>query len=88
MDYTYYCEKHRDQTTTAPGPSTRTPTGGFRNGPCCPICLEWMFWVPNGGTVVPESGTIRVCYCDDCTKVATCAACDRAFDEELLGGDA
>ncbi len=24
-----------------------------------------------------------VCYCDDCAKVATCAACDRAFDDEL-----
>lgn len=53
-EFTYYCGEHRDQVTTAAGPSTPHRAGGFVAPPCCPICYEPMYWVPNGGTVIPE----------------------------------
>lgn len=45
--WTYYCGDHRDQTTLDERPSATT------HRPVCPVCFAGMYWVPDGGTVVP-----------------------------------
>ena len=44
---TYYCEDHRNITVRADSPNIRI-------APVCRICFKHMYWVPSGGTLVPE----------------------------------
>jgi hypothetical protein len=51
--FTFYCEDHREQVKLGPSPNDAAP--GHAIAPCCPVCYRMMFWVPNGGTVVPPA---------------------------------
>lgn len=51
--FTFYCGEHRDMLAFGPPPSTRHKAGGWVQPPCCPVCLESMYYVPDGGTAVP-----------------------------------
>lgn len=46
-EFTYYCGVHFWEVKKAPAPSVKA------SSPCCPICNERMYWVPNGGTQIP-----------------------------------
>ena len=53
--FTYYCWDHRDMVAFGPSPNTRHKSGGWVIPPSCPVCQQSMYWVPDGGTVVPPS---------------------------------
>lgn len=53
--FTFYCGTHRDQVKHGPSPNSVKP--GAALAPSCPVCFQTMFWVPNGGTVVPKEET-------------------------------
>ena len=53
--FTFYCGTHRDQVKHGPSPNSAKP--GMALAPACPVCFHTMFWVPNGGTVVPREET-------------------------------
>jgi hypothetical protein len=50
--FTFYCETHRSEVRTGPSPSEVAE--GRPLAPVCPQCFRTMFWVSNGGTVVPD----------------------------------
>ena len=52
--YTYYCFVHRDQAAVGSPPSHVSSNGCPIFQPACPVCHERMYYVPDGGTVIPE----------------------------------
>lgn len=55
MEFTYYCGEHRNYTAKGCAPSVTGMNGCPIFNPVCPTCLEQLFYVPNGGNVVPAA---------------------------------
>lgn len=47
--FTYYCYRHRSFVAQGPPPSEHIPNL------VCGHCHERLYWVPDGGTVVPRA---------------------------------
>ena len=53
--WTWYCGDHRDQIVRQmDGPQSLLRNGAYKPGPVCPICVEYMYWVPSQGSQVPQ----------------------------------
>ena len=53
--FTFYCDVHFWEVKQGPPPGCRSR--GNALSPVCPTCFRYMFWVPNGGTVVPREAS-------------------------------
>lgn len=56
--FTFYCDVHFWEVKLGPSPSEAAP--GKPLAPACPTCFQRMYWVPNGGTVIPREQTPEV----------------------------